>query len=78
MGRRMAADVARFELNRLLDIGRSVGQGCRSEGEKFGSSAPHRSGTMGQTTDEIVRAAIDSWPGPIRRCIRKRGGRFEK
>jgi inhibitor of nuclear factor kappa-B kinase subunit alpha len=26
----------------------------------------------------IVRAAIDSWPSRIRRCIRKRGGRFEK
>ena len=24
---------------------------------------------------KIVRAAIDWWPGPIRRCIRKRGGR---
>ena len=23
---------------------------------------------------KIVRAAIDSWPGRIRRCIRKRGG----
>ena len=27
---------------------------------------------------KIVRAAIDSWPDRIRRCIRKRGGRFEK
>ena len=26
----------------------------------------------------LERAAIDSWPGRIRRCIRKRGGRFEK
>jgi len=52
IGRRMAADVAWFEPDGLLDVGRSGGQGCRSEREKFGSSAPSRSGRMGQNADE--------------------------
>ena len=79
MGRRMAADVARFEPDGLLD---DLGVLEARVAARKMKSLGHLRRVVQEEWDKlpmtIVRAAIDSWPDRIRRCIRKRGGRFEK